>query len=1749
MEEDNQNEEEGIQSGQEMMPSQPQMPQQEQRDNAATSMAKKQINKKVQDKATKAAANAAAKKGVTMALSHILVYVIIFIIAIVVLVGIAMFFVTMPGMVMDKLKKLAKVVGSKWAAWFGTPEYKQVDRKEIYEVMDYVEQMGYSLKEHGYLTHYLDENNKASDGKVYLNVNNGNTENELTSEDFDAENDTAELDKEQGVYRSGESGKIIAGCSEFITQYIISDNYLYTIRNFTVDTNGNGWIAVFDHIRALFNTSLSNRSGMISLLHDNGIGTVSTNIFGNEDTYDAREKGYIKIDPNSKKLHIKKGWISAVEIEYDLEGWTGRYGMPLEFLLSVHSATMMPDLAYDMANSFDTDVRILLHKSANNKVKANYKGANGYISQDQVKKVTNEHIFDDWNFSASEAGELINLGMVPPGHNPPSCGCTYKRTFELDGQTYEIEHGDYKEYPYDNMGNPLPPIEHTDEDYYFGLNSLGNLAYLPIPEGVEIIEDRDSLSASGDCYNYVKKAIQAMKQQTVSSFTTYSPYIESVRNHWYRDVYFVVNSNTPQNFIKYDYEYENLMKERWTEYEVWGDDDTETLPDEALRGRYKLYKVTIGNDGSYSESSTPETNVDAYVAYEQSRNQGDDVTRYVKKAKTVNLPSEYDDLYWNDMGNGTFSAYDVEMGQESSMEPMYDEEDINKESDPQKQDAMRKMYAELTMNVVKQTGDGLRTETNETIKKMFLANKYFRYDGSSERAEEITLLRETYGIPYGKLDKDTLEKQILYTNKDGVSQNIKVKDVAGTVQITQDSINAFSMLENTHTLDADYIYRDFKELIVELGFFTKEELSEAIPQILEFPVPELGTYGYPIRVLDKKENEKGTLIHSKKDYEAYYSMSMGIKEDIKERKGEGAETSLPPENMHSGLDKTAQLEMLATDLTNVSGTSSSSAQITNAAQFKQDTWLGTVQACWEYLVKENHRLNGGITYADGGTSPMPFAETPSERKSSGDMIDCSGFTCWCLYCYFKESRPEVAEHFSQQICTGDMVNENYTEMFGLEEIPIGAGEDARPKLKPGDILVRWNGDGATHHVCIVKEPQSDGSVWTYDCGSQSHWNTMDNLDHTQTRETFVGVCPAPGKIIRIENTKKDPDFYEGYQGNEAVVSPVTGILLEYGRYNDDSINKYTKKLEDGTQTEEVLEELRENSDLNGTISSLIKDSTKEGSDNVSSQRTEDVEEAAKVVDKVGYAKILVLDGKHLSTLIESSSTWDRDKLLTINTSTGTENYHDELLTKQEDMKPWDTKQTTVYGFKEFAESYYKYGIAGFVIYMDGFVCELPEEVEPPEDAKNEKDAKKDNYKTFFHGEELTFEDFKKASIGNLTDDTETKIASNYSADDAHQFSSKKVTERVAAESSAKQSAFTSFTAGNYCFIKEGTVLGRTMSDIEANSVEINNHPNRKNNDPSHDFKYYRPKYEQDEDDADDEEPVVNWQGSEYEYTGDRVIGNYLRVIMLDQNSEIVENVEDYMKLDPLIMKNQDLGMEKFLFWMGCLAEGGHIVYQNGTWYSKAIYDGVGTSSEPGQGWTHFFGLTNYDMDQYEKATGRREWTEYMKLEDLVNTYLIMIDEDIDWVKETLGDDIPDGYLQGFISLAHNFGKVYPHPPPHDDFNWRADEYLATGQVSEETWARDYSYSSRPEMDREMEKRRRNEWAICSKGIYPEPYSDDHDTEYDWSSYQNNECSGVTFNISEETPFSDWCDALGIQITAELKNIPQMSNSSGSNGGN
>lgn len=146
---------------------------------------------------------------------HILLYVAIAIIIIIFIVGIVMFLITMPGMVMEKLKELSRAVGNALASWFGQSTCDQVEEQDIYNVLDHLETMGYDLKGEGFITRTM-------------------TESDVT--------DATKEKIDNGVIRNKEDGKIKKAESDFINIYLVSDNYVYTAKNFNLDTGGeDGW--------------------------------------------------------------------------------------------------------------------------------------------------------------------------------------------------------------------------------------------------------------------------------------------------------------------------------------------------------------------------------------------------------------------------------------------------------------------------------------------------------------------------------------------------------------------------------------------------------------------------------------------------------------------------------------------------------------------------------------------------------------------------------------------------------------------------------------------------------------------------------------------------------------------------------------------------------------------------------------------------------------------------------------------------------------------------------------------------------------------------------------------------------------------------------------------------------------------------------------------------------------------------------------------------------------------------------------------------------------------------------------------------------------------------------------------------------------------------------------------------------------------------------------------------------------------
>ena len=441
---------------------------------------------------------------------------------------------------------------------------------------------------------------------------------------------------------------------------------------------------------------------------------------------------------------------------------------------------------------------------------------------------------------------------------------------------------------------------------------------------------------------------------------------------------------------------------------------------------------------------------------------------------------------------------------------------------------------------------------------------------------------------------------------------------------------------------------------------------------------------------------------------------------------------------------------------------------------------------------------------------------------------------------------------------------------------------------------------------------ADGNILTLDSAAQGN---VKRHDYPGTVEDMLPAFQHDSIWIADEPptgmNKGEVAPYEGYEGNEAVVSPVTGILLEYDTYTDEDIDSVSG------------EEYRTNVDLKYGPATAIpgaEGETEEGGETEPKPEPGDegtpegseTEGGEIVADKVGYAKILVLDAENYQKLESlTSNRWKSDSLVRISeakTSTNNEaaletekssaRYIEKLEKEEqmdEDHEDWDNLDKTIYGYKEFAENYEKYGIAGQIIYIDGFKCEMPDEKlsgEKEESGETEGEEsggaeEGDIADQIPEGEKLTIDSFKKVTESTLKStekpEEDAILQSKYEKEDEYKLASKKATEKLNAEATVKNEANSSIylPGEDLIFIKEGTVIGRTMTDREV--VE------KVRKDPPHPYEYYRPESSEGK-----KEPE---EGEKTEENEDKLIGNYIRIIMRDLDDTVVENVEYYMKLD------------------------------------------------------------------------------------------------------------------------------------------------------------------------------------------------------------------------------------------------------------
>ena len=150
------------------------------------------------------------------------------------------------------------------------------------------------------------------------------------------------------------------------------------------------------------------------------------------------------------------------------------------------------------------------------------------------------------------------------------------------------------------------------------------------------------------------------------------------------------------------------------------------------------------------------------------------------------------------------------------------------------------------------------TGPNEAIKTLFkggtvtmdgetyeFPGEYYRYDGTRLTALKIANAKAFDEGKSSYTFQNKVISEVYNPNEEGEWEIHKqpvtfaTEDADGNKSYN-DAFTAFAILENVHSLEADTVYRLFKELVIELNYFTREDFMKPLTQVLLWPVERVG---------------------------------------------------------------------------------------------------------------------------------------------------------------------------------------------------------------------------------------------------------------------------------------------------------------------------------------------------------------------------------------------------------------------------------------------------------------------------------------------------------------------------------------------------------------------------------------------------------------------------------------------------------------------------------------------------------------------------------------------------------------------------------------------------------------------------------------------------------------------------------------------------------------------------------------------
>lgn len=775
--------------------------------------------------------------------------ILIVILVVILVIGIIGFFTVMPGMILGKLKKFGFRIleGLKGAT---TGNSKIVTQEELKGVAQYIQNLGYDIQSYGFADVKYKKPTKKDleDNKVSTNK---------------------EISKIVPVNRDVANDYLSAYITADAQTYVAADTFLFA-----------RVINAWDNIRALVNNDElksidQSSSGLINILNHSIPFVNSKDTVDNAEDYAVvnteKRRLYINtkvftinipilselstavLGKNKAKIQIRRG----SSYSFDLESWTAMYGRPLELFIALHTSTMMPDLSQKIAtgSDFNTKVNIELLKS-----KMTY---DIEINSKDGKTVKFSHDTDKYSESdepilnAKQFVENFLTTAIEPEDSSVYnrvVNAVKERAIEYPSMEFEFFYEIWKSgenskgwFDFDGKLNYKKAVEKVlvGEDELEFEDDDNTLATMKKDHGPITI---GGVEFSGSQYFELAQLIaKGMTPQDMLY-----PIIKDVTNHWFYGTIDFMGTNGKvshgayrrarivEKRIKYA---SDAVKDSENSSESQYDDIIfDDIQDMIDRG------ITQEDINNYENGKVQEA-INAYN-FKKRNIYTDDI---YNPGNTGAISPDKAEAEKNKLAHEHTLAYLKDMYKKQTEGTSTTEEGSTKADEKTALQAAFDIYLDTKMRAI--DGDsGIFYQASEPellgpsdhIKKVF-SKSYYQYDGTAETAKKIAAAKSIdkgsdkyyYGGEEYSIEQEDIEEkgEAAKARKAGDVENEYYSSPMVKKKVNFDknkkmALQALAMLESMKTHASDEAYKNIKELLYSLEYFTEEELTTNTKQTL-----------------------------------------------------------------------------------------------------------------------------------------------------------------------------------------------------------------------------------------------------------------------------------------------------------------------------------------------------------------------------------------------------------------------------------------------------------------------------------------------------------------------------------------------------------------------------------------------------------------------------------------------------------------------------------------------------------------------------------------------------------------------------------------------------------------------------------------------------------------------------------------------------------------------------------------------------